>query len=179
MILLIFACPYYGGDFFLTIYHMSKIKALFLAAAVCCAIGASAADYYLHLKTASGWKVLNLDEVSTLSFKGNNMVAKSADDKVVLDVPKAELELMSVDQSAGIEATVVASNEGDATFTFDANARKAVMKSTGSFEMYGTGGEALLSIPSVSASDEIDLSNITPGVVILKSGNYSLKALLK
>lgn len=158
---------------------MSKIKALFLAAVACCALSASAADYYLHLKTSSGWKVLNLDEVSTLTFKGDKMVARSADDKVVLDVPKAELEMMSVDQSAGIDVTVADATDGAVTFTFDATACKAVMKTAGSFEMYGTAGEALLVIPAVAAGEEIDLSAITPGVVILKSGNYSLKALLK
>ena len=56
---------------------------------------AQAEGNYLHVKTADGWKVLNLDKVDRLTFKDGNMTASDKDNNVVETVPMASLETIT------------------------------------------------------------------------------------
>ena len=156
-----------------------KLKFIFLSfLSVVTLIPAFASDNYLHIQTSTGWQVLNIDNVDKLTFKGGNMTATDSQDKTVLSVPQQDLVSLNVNESAGVEA-IVANSAAEATFLYDSTSRKAILSQDGNFEIYNAAGALLVSIPAVHRGQEIDLSAITPGIVILKSGNYTLKTVLK
>lgn len=140
---------------------------------------AQAEGNYLHVKTADGWKVLNLDKVDRLTFKGGNMTASDKDNNVVETVPMASLETITFSEQA--EPSSVASIEADtaAPFSFDAASSTVHMNADGDFSLYDIEGKLLVSIPAVKAGETIDLSAVKGEVVVIKSGNHSLKTILK
>ena len=68
--------------------------------------------------------------------------------------------------------------EAKATFTYNTSAKTALMLADGNFEIYAADGACLVSVPAKSG-EYICLEAINPGVVILKSGKYTLKAIVK
>ncbi|MDE5657117.1 MAG: hypothetical protein K2I19_08630, partial [Muribaculaceae bacterium] len=84
------------------------------------AMGASAANY-LHIKTESGWEVLDLDRVDRLVFAGGVMNAQDASGNSVGSYSQASLEQIYVDDKAGA-GNIQADSKAKATFTFDAAA---------------------------------------------------------
>ncbi len=159
-----------------------KRKALVLLAVFCLTGNMWADVNYLHIQTASGWQVLNLDNVNELTFKGNNMVVKGTDNNTVLTVPKTQLVSINVDDdasesgSSGMEN--IADNKQQAKFAFDAANKTLTAFANGDFAMYAIDGRLLLAIPQVKAGQTIDLSAIS-GNVILKLSSQTLKTSLK
>ena len=142
--------------------------------------GAYAADEYLHVETAAGWKVVNIDNVSTLSFKGGTMEAKDANGKSVMSIPCSELKTMKV-AATDIPSGVI-SVESDAEgvpFVFSASEKCVRMITDGKFEIFDLSGNLLVSIPEVRSRQIIDINDVSAGVVIMKSGEYSIKTVVK
>lgn len=53
------------------------------------------------------------------------------------------------------------------------------MLADGEITVYSIAGEELVSIPGLKKGEIVDLNAVRNEVVILKSGNYAVKALLK
>ncbi len=156
-----------------------ELKRLILGALVAasCFPAISAGDY-LQVRTSDGWVVLDLDQVDRLSFAGNVMTASDKNNNVVKTIPQTSLIEMSYSESAaGIEAVVAP--KAEATFTFDAASGVVTVSKDGSIEVYTTDGKALVVISEVKAGETVNLSAITEGVVIIKSGDYAVKTVLK
>ena len=140
------------------------------------ALGASAANY-LHIKTSTGWEVLDLDKVDRLTFNNGKMTAQDEKGATVGTYNQSSLEQIYVNDLAGVES-VVADEKSKATFKFDAEGRSAVMIADGSFEVYALDGSLLVSIPA-KAGEHIALEAMSgTGIVIVKSGKYAIKAAL-
>lgn len=139
--------------------------------------GAIAETNYLHIETADGWKVLNLDNVDRLTFTGGNMTATDASNAVVMIVPQTSLKTINVNESAGVSAPVVV--EAKATFVYNAGSATVTMLADGAFEVYNVAGSLLVNIPGALKGQTIALDGMEPGVVILKSGNYVLKTAIQ
>ena len=150
------------------------MKKLLLAMSLAlAAMGASAANY-LHIKTDSGWEVLDLDRVDRLVFAGGVMNAQDASGNSVGSYSQVALEQLYVDDKAGV-ADVQAESKAKATFTFDAATMSARMLADAKFEIYGFDGSLLVAIPA-KAGEEISLGAMRgAGVVIVKSGDYVIK----
>lgn len=138
-------------------------------------------SHYLHIQTDGGWTVLNLDTVDRLSFEGADMVATDSQRNVLGTFSRSKLASMYVDddpEMTGIQA-VTDAGEAAPAFAFDPAARTVTMLSDGDFAAYSLDGSRLVYIDTVKASETIDLSAMTENVVILKSGNYTLKTVSK
>ena len=141
-----------------------------------------AADDYLHIRTATGWKILNIADVDRLTFKGGTMVATDTDNKTLLSVDCKELETMVVTDNTDVPAGVdqVTSNPAtQATFTYDATTRCIVMKADGALEIYRADGARIDAIPQAKAGEVIEIEGVGNGIIIVKSGAYTLKVALK
>jgi hypothetical protein len=85
---------------------------------------------------------------------------------------------MYVDDTAGIDK--VSADNTAATLTFDAATKVVTLLADGSFEIYNAAGALLVAIPQVKQGETVNLSGISAATpVILKNGNYSLKAIVK
>lgn len=122
--------------------------------------------------------VLDLDKVDRLEFKGDNMIAKAEDNTQVASFPRTSLEVLYVDEAATTAITAAVADE-TAAFTFDADSKSATMLADGSFAIYDINGRRLVEIPAVKKGETIDLQAIRPGVVILRSESFSVKAVIK
>lgn len=140
---------------------------------------AVAGSNYLHVRTSSGWEVLDLDKVDRLSFSGETMVASDASGNTVSTYPRTELQTMQVDNDFSGVNLVIADESEAATFSFDASSDTVVMMTDGDFEIFNPTGVILLSIPGVKKGETIALAELQSGVLILKSGNYSIKVIIK
>lgn len=129
---------------------------------------------YLHVKTSTGWSVLDLEKVDRLTFTAANMVASDANGNQVAGYERSSLDQMYFNESSGVE-TVVA-DAAAATFSYRNGA--AMMLADGMFEVYGVDGALLVSI-NAKKGETIDISAISQNVVILKSGSYTLKTVLR
>lgn len=145
---------------------------LAMGLALTCA-GAYAANY-LHIKTETGWEVLDLDKVDRLVFAGGVMNAQDASGANVGSYKQAELEQIYVDETSGIK-NIKENSQTKATFKFDAKSMSAKILVDGDFEIYGTDGVLMISIPA-KAGEQIALDAMRgAGVVIVKSGDYVIK----
>lgn len=153
---------------------------LMLAAAqtVCAAEDES---FYLHIKTAAGWRVLDLNKVDRLSFSGNTMTASDANNNVVETFNRSEIDVMSVNDDPENASTGIVDVKADAgvAFTFDSATASVKMLKNGPLKVYDVNGALLVSIPAVAGGEAVDLSAIESGIVIINSNNYNLKAALK
>ncbi len=152
---------------------MKKIL-LMLACSAVAMCGAAA--NYLHVKTDKGWEVLDLDRVDRLTFSGGKMTASDEQGATVATFNQTALEQIYVDETTGV--TSVEAQEAKATFTYNTSAKTALMLADGNFEISAADGACLVSVPAKSG-EYICLEAINPGVVILKSGKYTLKAIVK
>lgn len=135
-----------------------------------------AAENYLHVKTGNGWEVLDLDLVDRLTFSETSMTATDEEGKTVAAFDRTDLDRMYVDETTGVATIKVADTA--AAFRYDAATRTATMLADGTFELIAADGKILVSIPA-KAGETINLSDIKPGVVIMKAGKTSTKAILK
>lgn len=129
---------------------------------------------YLHVQTASGWKVLDLEKVDRLTFTTGNMVASDADNNTLETFDRASLEKMYFDETSGVQSVIAES----AKATFGVSNGVAAMLEDGKFEVYSLDGSLLVSI-NAKKGETIDINAISANVVILKSGSYTLKATLR
>lgn len=134
------------------------------------------AGNYLHIKTSEGWQVLDLNVVDRLSFDGNTMKATDEKGQTVAEIPQQNLERMDVSQEAGVKT--VLTERANATFSYNASTQKATMLADGEFELFGADGTRYISFKALKG-ETVDLSSIAPGIVIIKSGDYSIKAIVK
>lgn len=139
-------------------------------------IGASAADNYLHIKTADGWRVLDLEQVDRLTFDGNTMTASDASGAPVMTIPQKSLETMTVTETAGVSTAVVA--EAKATFAYSSSTKCVTMLADALFEIYALDGSRLVAVDAAKG-DNIHIDAVKAGVVIMKSGEYTLKAVVE
>lgn len=157
-----------------------KIRQLIVFAAILltglAAAAQSASPNYLHIYTNGSWVVLDLDKVDRLEFNANNMVAKDKNNAEVGTYPRTTLQTIYVDESKTTAITDIADETAAAAaFTYDPATRTATMNADGNFTIYSVSGTMLLNIPQVKKGETVDMQSITPGVVILRSGRYSLK----
>lgn len=129
---------------------------------------------YLHVQTTSGWKVFDLEKVDRLTFTSGNMVASDADNNTLETFDRAILEKMYVDETSGVQS--VTADAAKATFNF--NNGIATMLADGKFEAFALDGSLLVSIDA-KKGETIDINAISPNVVILKAGSFTLKATLR
>lgn len=140
------------------------------------ALGASAATY-LHLQTSTGWQVIDLEQVDRLTFSGGVMTAQNAQGATVGTYPQSSLEQIIVNDTAGLDKIAAADEE--ASFEFKAATMSVKMLADGAFEVYGLDGKQLVSIPA-KAGEEIAVGALrSTGTVIMKSGNYAIKATVR
>lgn len=156
---------------------MNFRKMLMFAACVAAVATASADGNYLHLKTASGWEVLDLEQVDRLTFANGVMTASDANKNTIKTFDQASLEQMYFDDTAGV--MTVSAEESEPSFQVSDNGRLVKMIQAGEFEVYSVAGESLVGIPGVKVGETINLSALPAGVAILKSGNYAKKVVLK
>lgn len=139
-----------------------------------------AADNYLHVRTSQGWEVLNLDKVDRLYFNNNVMTVTDASQNVISSFSKADLISMYVDDTSTTAVKSIAAEEKDeAPYRYDSSASNIYMKGTGEIVVYNLGGEVLVNIPEVKAGEVVDIKAIAPGAIIIRSGNYTSKAIKK
>lgn len=153
---------------------MKKIL-ITLVVMVASSMAGMAAGNYLHVKTSEGWSVLDLDQVDRLSFSGNVMTATSATGEIVASYPQDQLEKMVGSDVAGVQDLTVGSQAKN--FVFDGV--KVTIQADGNFAVYNTEGTVLVEIADVRNGEKIDLSALTPGVYVAKSGNQSQKIVVK
>lgn len=129
---------------------------------------------YLHIRTATGWSVLNLDEVDKLSFPAGSMVASTASGQTIGTFDRSSLTEMYVDETSGI--TSVAVEASVPTFRFESGV--VTMVADGTFEAYTPDGVQIARI-AAKKGETIDLSGVRASVILLKSGSYTLKTTLR
>lgn len=145
----------------------------------CLSMWAQSADTnYLHIYTNGQWVVLDLDKVDRLEFKGDNMIAKAEDNTEVATYPRTSLQVLYVDEVATTAITAATADQ-TAAFTFDAATKSATMLADGQFTIFDINGRRLVEIPAVKKGEIVDLKALRPGIVILRSGNFSMKAVIK
>lgn len=161
-----------------------KIKLLLFALAIAGAsmpiMAHETEGNYMHVLTSTGWKVLDLDQVDRLTFKNGTMVASDKKQNAIETISQKDLMSMTYSETmAELSGVEMLSSDEDASFSFFNGSKTIVMKADGNFTVYSESGATLVEIPAAKAGQTIDLSAIRPGIVILKSGNQSLKAIIK
>lgn len=115
-----------------------------------------------------------MEKVDRLTFSGASMIASDVNNNPVETFDRNDLTEMFVSETSGIES--VASDAANAAFTFKQGV--ATMLADGVFEVYDIDGTLLVSIKA-QKGDNIDLTEISSNVVILKSGNFSTKVSMR
>lgn len=161
-----------------------KIKHLLFALAIAGAslpmMAQETEGNYLHVLTSAGWKVLDLDQIDRLTFKNGSMVATDKKQNTIETISQNDLTKMAYSETkaefSGIEMLPA---DEKAVFSFFNGSKTVVMKADGNLAVYTEAGVRLVEIPDAKAGQAIDLSAIRQGIVILKSGNQSLKAIIR
>lgn len=86
---------------------------------------------------------------------------------------------MYIDNKEEFTGVETVGAEAKATFRFDASSATATMLADGDFAVYAIDGAMLVNIPAVKAGETIDLSAVTEKVIIIKSGNFTIKTVRK
>jgi len=134
---------------------------------------------YLHVRTADGWKVLDLDKVDRLTFAGGVMTATDKENKVVDTFKQDALETMVFSESTALSGIKGVAADEKAAFVYDAASQVVKMLKDGNFEVYAASGEKIVSIAGVKSGETVDVSALSSGVVVMKSGSYSFKTIVK
>lgn len=131
---------------------------------------------YLHVRTANGITVYDVEEIDRISFTTDQMQVSHKDGQTPDSFKRSELKSMDVNESpSGVNA--VTGNES--ALHFDATTRTLAVSADCDFEIYSLSGELMYAIPGVKAGERISLAHIHPGIVVVKAGNDSLKIALK
>lgn len=122
--------------------------------------------------------MLDLETVDRLTFKGGVMTATDANNNQVATFSQSTLESMHVDDSseAGIQDVVATTGN---VFSYDPATRTVTFLADGPLAIYGVDGTEIHTIPAVTKGQQVSLEGIRPGIVILKSGDYSLKTVVR
>lgn len=153
------------------------IKKLILMTACLLSLSAWADGTYLHIRTASGWEVVNLEKADKMTFKNNVVQITAADNSVLASYPQNALETMYIDEIAGVGD--VKDDNTEAAFIFDSASRSVRMTQDSDLKVYDLKGKLLVGIPEVKEGETVNLSALAPSIIILKSGNYTVKTQLK
>ncbi len=144
------------------------------------ALPAFAEGEYLHVQTSSGWEVIPISNVNKLTFNGGYMTATDSQNKELIKIKQTELGKMLVNDSKESASVIGITDETTpANFAFDANAKSVLILEDGDFSVYTLSGEQLIAIPTVKKGETVNLAAINSEVVIIKSGSYAIKALMK
>lgn len=144
------------------------------------ALPAFAEGEYLHVQTSSGWEVIPISNVNKLTFNGGYMTATDSQNKELIKIKQTELGKMLVNDSKESASVIGITDETTpANFAFDANAKSVLILEDGDFSVYTLSGEHLIAIPTVKKGETVNLAAINSEVVIIKSGSYAIKALMK
>lgn len=144
------------------------------------ALPAFAEGEYLHVQTSSGWEVIPISNVNKLTFNGGYMTATDSQNKELIKIKQTELGKMLVNDSKESASVIGITDETTpANFAFDANAKSVLILEDGDFAVYTLSGEQLIAIPTVKKGETVNLAAINSEVVIIKSGSYAIKALMK
>lgn len=154
-------------------YHYMRFKHLLLIAVMGMGFLGVHADDYLHIQTADGWKVLNLNEVDRLSFKEGVMTAADSKGQTVATFNQQDLNTMFVADTAGLQT--VESEASEATLAYDAQADMVRILADGDLHIYSATGAELLSIAGCKKGQTVDIAAISQKILILKSGAHALK----
>lgn len=138
------------------------------------------ASHYLHIQDEAGWSVLNLDSVDRLLFSDGNMSALDKNRNVLGTYPQSHLKTLYVDENADLSQIkdLFADEKVDASFILGDNGLVTLL-ADGEFSVYDINGSLLVYIEGARAQQTIDLSAISEDILILKSGNYAIKAVRK
>jgi hypothetical protein len=153
----------------------SFLLALFMALAmnVC-------AQNYLHVQTADGWKLINLDNVERITFAGGVMTATDASNTIIAQLNQQKLESMYVDDEENVSGLKITKlDQGEATLSFDANKKVIKVLTDGSLDVFTVTGVKILTVPNVKKGEIVDVSQLAVGTAIFKNGTFSLKTILK
>lgn len=132
---------------------------------------------YLHVQTASGCEVIDLEQADRLTFKNGTMTATDKNLVTVASFKQSELESMYYSETSGVES--ITDDTRVNTFSFNGDTKTVTMKADGKFEVFSEAGVKLVEIPSAKQGETINLSAIRKGIVILKSGSHSLKTIIR
>ena len=156
-----------------------KFKPVILAAFIVCSLcPASAIDDYLHIKTADGWVVLNLNKADRLTFNGGKMTVLDESGNTVTTINQTVLEkahFSNTPESASVSSIITE----EPTFTFDASSKSVKIAKDGIFEIFSVDGKTLVSISEAKKGESVSLEHLAEGFVIMKSGNYTFKTIVK
>lgn len=156
-----------------------KLKPIILAAFIVCSLSpVSAIDDYLHIKTADGWVVFNLNKADRLTFSGGKMNVLDASGNTVTTISQTDLEKAHFSNTPE-STSVISVIAEEPTFTFDAKSKTIKIASDGLFEIFSVDGKTLVSIPEAKKGENISVEDMEEGIVIMKSGNYTLKTIVK
>ncbi|MCX4263450.1 MAG: hypothetical protein OSJ37_01865 [Muribaculaceae bacterium] len=155
------------------------LKSLFLAA---CIIGtaytAAAVDDYLHIKTANGWVVFNLNNADRITFNNGKMTVLDQSGNTLGSINQSDLvkaHFSNTTESTSVNSIVAE----DPTFSFDAASKTVKIDCDGTFEIFAIDGKTLISIPSAKKGETVNIESLNENIVIIKLGNYSIKTIVK
>lgn len=158
-----------------------NLKHLLFTTVFCiAALPVSAEDHYLHVQTAEGWKVLDIAQVDRLTFSNGFMTATGHDNQQIAQIKQTDLSKMFVTESKeSASAPEISDISQERPFTFDASTKSVRILKDGDFAIFNVAGSKLLSIPEVKAGQLVDINAVKADIVIIKSGHYTVKAILK
>ncbi|MDE6768424.1 MAG: hypothetical protein K2J78_01720 [Muribaculaceae bacterium] len=158
-----------------------KIKPLLIATAFgLAALPVLAEGEYLHVQTTAGWEVIPTSDIDKLTFHDGFMTATDSQNKEIAKIKQTELGKMLVSDSKESASVIdIIDDTATASFSFDAATKSVTILKDGTFSIHTLGGEQLLVIPLVKKGEVINIAAINSEVVIIKSGSYAVKALMK
>lgn len=132
---------------------------------------------YLHIRTAGGWDVVSIEKAERITFNNNVMTITDSNNATLGTYAQNQLEAMYIDDTSGVKE--VSAEGRETNFGFDASTNTMVMMKDGMVEIYSPAGALLTRLPNVKKGENVNLSGMGAGVVIIKSGNHTLKTVLK
>lgn len=131
---------------------------------------------YLHISTADGWEVIDLDKADKLTFKGGNMNVLDNRGAVIKTFPQSSIGMMYVNQTAGVGE--ISMQPAEASFELIDDAHIVKLLAPGDFEVFSLDGRRILLIEGVEKGKTIDISALASGTYVLSLGGYVVKCIL-
>lgn len=156
-----------------------KLKCIVFAGIIGLLLFPASADDYLHVRTSAGWTVFNLNSADKLTFTGGKMVVADASGNTVGSFNQADLVNAHVSDSPESTAISQVVAEETPAFIFDQKSQTVKMLKDGKFEIFSVDGRALVSIPETKKGETVSVGALQQGIVIMKSGNYTIKTTVK
>lgn len=157
-----------------------NLKHLLLTASLCiAALPISAEQHYLHVQTSEGWKVLDIAQVDRLTFSNGVMTATDHDKQQITQIKQTDLSKMFVTEKETSAVDEIHDVDIEPSFMFDSTSKSVRILKDGDFAIFNPAGSTLISIPDVKVGQLVDINDVKADIIIIKSGHYSVKALLK